>query len=119
MHIGQAAVDAVMAEGELGVIDSQEVKDGGMQIVAISDLVDGLVRPLIRRAVGHTPLDATACEPGGEGEGVVVAALRTLTARHSAELGRPDDDCLIEQAGGLRSFMRAAAGRSMLFPMSA
>ena len=47
VDVGQAAVDAVVAEGELGVIDAQQVKDGGVEVVAIGDVVDGLVRPFV------------------------------------------------------------------------
>ena len=81
-------------------------------------VVDGLVRPFVGRAVGDAALDAAAGEPGGEGERVVVAALGALAAGHAAELGGPDDDRVVEQAGCFKSLIRAAAGRSMLVPMS-
>ena len=35
VHVGQAAVDAVVAERQPRVIDAQEVKDGGVQVVAV------------------------------------------------------------------------------------
>ena len=31
VHVGEAAVDAVLAEGELFVIDAEKVKEGGVQ----------------------------------------------------------------------------------------
>ena len=43
MHIGEPAIDAVMAKSQACVIDAQEVKDSGVQVVAIGDFVNGLV----------------------------------------------------------------------------
>jgi hypothetical protein len=72
-----------------------------MQVVAVRDAVDGLVRPFVARAMGHAPLDAAAGQPGGERERVVVAAPGALAAGHAAELGGPDDDGVVEQAAAL------------------
>ncbi len=47
MHVGQAPVDSVVAERQPGVIDAQEVKDGGVHIVAVRDVVDGFVRSFV------------------------------------------------------------------------
>jgi hypothetical protein len=63
MHISQAAVNAVVTEREPGMVDSEEVKHGGVKIVAIRDLVDGLIRPFVGRAAGDAPLDAATGKP--------------------------------------------------------
>ena len=110
VHVGQPPVDAVVAERQAGVIDAQQVKDGGVQVVAVRDVFDGLVRPFVARAVGHAPLDAAAGQPGGEGERVVVAALGALAARHAAELGGPDDDRVVEQAAALEVLDQGGGG---------
>jgi hypothetical protein len=34
MHVGQAAVDPVVPESQAAMIDAQEVKDRGMEVVA-------------------------------------------------------------------------------------
>ena len=67
VHVGQAAVDAVVAEGQPGVVDAEQVQDGGVEVVAVGGVLDGLVRPLVAGAVGDAPLDAAAGQPGGEG----------------------------------------------------
>ena len=41
MDVGEAAVDATVAEGELGVVDAEEVEDGGVEIVAGGGVVSG------------------------------------------------------------------------------
>jgi hypothetical protein len=63
MHIGQPAVDAVVADGELGVADSQEVQDGGVDIVDFGRAlaVERLVAKLVAGAVG----DSTAVNISG------------------------------------------------------
>jgi hypothetical protein len=43
VHVGEPAVDAIMPERQAGVVDSEEVEDGGVQVVAIRDVFDGLV----------------------------------------------------------------------------
>lgn len=77
---GAGEVDAVMADGEAGVIDAEEVEDGGVDVVAIDRVIEGLVAPLVALAEGDAAADAAASEPVGEGEGVVVAAFAALAA---------------------------------------
>ena len=40
MHVGQAAVDAVVAEDELLVVDAEEVEDCGVDIIYVDGVVD-------------------------------------------------------------------------------
>src|SRR4051812_49288495 len=80
VDVCQTAVDAVVADRQLLMVDAQQVQDGRVDVVAVGRLVDRLVRPLVASPVGHASLDAPAAEPVGERERVVVAALRTLAA---------------------------------------
>ena len=74
MHVGQAAVDAVVAEGQLGVVDAQQVQDRGVQVVAAGRARAVLPGPFVALAVGDAALDAAAGQPGDERAAVVVAA---------------------------------------------
>ncbi len=49
MHIRQAAIDAVMADGELRMIDSQLTQDRGMDVINLSRVftVQRFVAPFI------------------------------------------------------------------------
>ena len=53
MHVGQPAVDAVVADGEFRVVDSQEVKDGRVDVVdlGLGLAVERLVAELVAGAV--------------------------------------------------------------------
>ena len=106
MHVGEAAVDAVVADGELRVVDAQQVQDGGVDVVDLGGVfaVERFVAPLVGEAVSRASFDAAAAEPVGEDEGVVVAAFGTLGRRHSAELGGPEDERVVEQAALFQIF---------------
>ena len=52
---------------------------------------------LVAFTVCHTALDSTSGKPVGEYERVVIPAYSTLGAWHSAELGGPEDDRVIEE----------------------
>src|SRR5262249_4074548 len=91
-------------------VDAEQVEDGGVDVVAIAGVRGGLVRPLIALAVGDAALDAAAGEPGGEGEGVVVAALAALAAGHAAELRGPQDNGVVERAEGFQGLDQGGGG---------
>ena len=40
LHVGQSPLDAVVIESEAAVVDSQEMQDGGMEVVPVDALVD-------------------------------------------------------------------------------
>jgi hypothetical protein len=82
MHIREAAVDAVVADGELLVIDAEQVHHRGVDVVAGRRIgaVERLVAPLVALAGGDAALDAAAAEPVGEDVRVVVAAFAALRA---------------------------------------
>ncbi len=100
MDIGEAAVDAVAAIGEFGVVDAEQVKEGGVDVVHFGwvGAVLGFVAPVIAFADGDTAFDSAAAQPVGEDVGVMVASFAALGAGHSAELGCPEDDGVFEHA---------------------
>ena len=51
MDISEAAVDAVLADGEAFVVDAHEVENGGVEIVAVSGAFGGLEGELVALAV--------------------------------------------------------------------
>ena len=122
MHVGQAAVDAVVAEGELGVVDAEQVQDRGVDVVDLGGCVavGRLVAQLVAFARNDAALDAAAAEPVREDIRVVVAALaalraaasgrtRSSTGRSCRRAGRAASDP--ESAPPRRAPCRAPAGR--------
>src|ERR1700694_2704690 len=57
VHVRQAPVDAVVPEGQALVVDTQEVEDSGVQVVAVGLAPGGLVAEFVALAVGAAALD--------------------------------------------------------------
>src|SRR5439155_3094298 len=75
VDIGQSEVPAAVAEGELLVVHAHEVQEGGVQVVDVHLILDGIEAELVGGAVGESALDAAAGEPDGEAGAVVIASL--------------------------------------------
>ena len=110
MHVGQPAVDAVMTERQPLVVDPEEMENRRVEVVKAIGRLDGFPRPLVGLAVRDTRLQAGADEPGHERAAVVVAPFAALTEGHSTELGRPDQQGIVEQAACLEVFDQAGDG---------
>ena len=105
VDVGQAEVATVVAEGELFVIQSQQVKDRGVKIVMRDAVLDGVHAELVGGAVRDPRLDAAACHPHGEAVVVMAATEGCFGQRHirllhrrATELSGPDDERLVQQA---------------------
>ena len=100
MNIREAAVHAVVAEGEFLMFNAEQVHHGGVDVIDLGGFaaVLGFVAPFIAETVGDTAADAAAAEPVGEDERIVIPALAALRARHAAELRGPENDGVFEHA---------------------
>ena len=97
VDIGETAVDAGGAEGELFVVDTHEVEDGGVEVVAPCDAFGGFAAEFVAAAVGGAWFDACAGEPCDEATAVVIAAGAALGEGSAAEFGGPDDEGIVEE----------------------
>ena len=102
MHIGEAAVCAIVPHREPGVVDTQKVQNGGVHIVdRCTHPVGGLEAERIGGANTDTPLDTTTSQPVRKAVRVVIAPLASLRAGHAAKFGGPEHNGVIQQAGAL------------------
>ena len=91
MHIGEAAVCAIVPHCKPGVVDTPKVQNGSVHIVdRRSHPVGGLEAECIGGANADTPLDATTSQPVGEAVRVVIVPLAPLRAGHAAKFGGPE-----------------------------
>ena len=74
VHVGQASVDAVVAEGQAFVVDAEKMQDRCMQVIAVSPAAGALVAELVAFTMPDAALDAGAGQPGDEGAAVMVAS---------------------------------------------
>src|SRR6185437_16005904 len=98
---GEAFVAAVAGEGESFVVEAEDVEDGGVDVVDVDLILDGVEAELVGRAEGEARLDAAAGHEHAEAVGVMVAAVLPLGHGGAAEFAAPDDEGPFEQAAAL------------------
>ena len=59
------------------MVEAEQVEDGGVEVVNVDHVFDGLVAELVGGPEAEPMLDAGAGEPGGKALGVMVAARRS------------------------------------------
>src|SRR6516164_9530333 len=80
----------LVAIDDARVIEAQKVQDGGVQIVDVQPIFDGVQAHLVGAADDLAPLDAAAGHPHREAVGVVVTAIPGFGLWSAAELAAPD-----------------------------
>ena len=99
MDVGQSTLGAVVVEGQLLVVEAEQVQDGGVEIVDGGDVFDGLVAEVVGGAVGEWGFHTRAHEEAGEAAGVVVTAAGAfLEGGHAPELRCPNNQRVVEQS---------------------
>ncbi len=91
VNVRQTAVNAIVAEGEPLMVDSQEVQNRGMQVVAVGFAFGSVEAELIALAVSGPGFDPRTDQPSDERTSVVVAAGRALRKGHAAKFAGPYD----------------------------
>ena len=65
---------ALELEGQLLVIDAQQVQDGGLKVMNVDFVVHGVEADIVGGSMGDAGLDSASSHPGGKGVGVMVTA---------------------------------------------
>jgi len=55
VDVGEAHVSRRKAKGAFGVVDAEEVEHGGVEVVDLHFVFDGLVAPVVGRSVATSP----------------------------------------------------------------
>lgn len=111
MDIGKAAFEAIVVIGQAFVIETEEVEDGGVEVVDGGDVFSGFVAEVIGGSVGVGGFDSGSHEPGGEAVGVMVPAGGTfLESGHAAKLGGPDNECVFEETSAFHVLEEGGTG---------
>ena len=104
VDIGEAVVAPLEFVGEPLVIDAQEMKQGGLEVVNVNGVFCDVKADVIGLAVSDAWFDSSARHPDRESVGVVVTAPSwavlkvALKKRSTAELASPDDEGVIEES---------------------
>ena len=54
VHVGEAKVSALEGVGEAFVVDAEQMQHGGVEIVNVEDVFDGVVAEFVGRTVGDS-----------------------------------------------------------------
>lgn len=98
MDIGEATVDPVLADGELFVIDAEQVEDGGVEVVAVGLALDGLIAPVVAASMASSRANAGTGHPADEGSAVVIPSISALGEGGASKLGGPDEQGILEES---------------------
>src|SRR5262249_6943917 len=99
----QPLVQPLVLERELLVVDAEQVKHRGVEVVDVARVLDDVVTEVVGLAVDRPALRAAAGHPHGEAARVVIAAVvrlrqAPLAVNRPPELAPPDDERRIEHA---------------------
>src|SRR5579862_795001 len=99
MYIGQAERAALELISEPGVVETEQMKHGGMEVVDMHLVLHDIEPQLVTFPQSDTWLDAAARHPHGEGVRVVVApVVASLHHGSSPEFPTPHDESILKQA---------------------
>ena len=104
MDVRQTEVAALEAVGEAFVVDAEEVQDGGLEVVDVDGMIDGVEAEVVGSAESEAGLDSAASYPDGEGIWMMIAAPAgsvvdvALNERRATEFAAPDDERVIQHA---------------------
>ena len=74
VYIGEAIVSPLKSKGQLGVVQSQLMQDGCLEIVNVNFIFGNSEAEFVGLTIAETSLNATASHPDCEGIDVVVAS---------------------------------------------
>src|SRR5262245_57726566 len=98
MDVGESEVASGIAVDELFVIEPEQVQEGGMQVMHMNRLVDGLESKLVGGAVRDAALDAAAGQPKAKPIRIMIAAVGAFRRGRAAEFTAANDEGILEEA---------------------
>lgn len=99
VHVREPVVPTLDTMGELGVIEAEQMKESGVEVVHMNGVGDHIEAKVIGGSMDVPCSDSPAGEPDGKRAVMVVAAiLSPLDHRGSPEFAPPHHERVIEQA---------------------
>ena len=112
---GQPLFESLEWEGELFVIDSHAMEDGGVEIIDMDRIFGDVVAEFVGGSEFDSPSDATAGHPHRKTLRVVIAAVvgfgeSTLAVNGPSEFPSPNDECRVEESPLLKVLDQGSRG---------
>lgn len=89
-NIGQPIFTTVVMVGQVCVIETEEMKKRGVNILGVHFVLLGTQPDGISRAQCLPPFDAPASQPHAEPVRIVITAIAAFAHRHAPEFATPD-----------------------------
>ena len=114
MNIGEPVVAALVAHGEAGVVQTQQVENGGVEVVDMHRVRDDIVGKVIRLADDRAALDPAAGEPEREAARVMITPVirrgeLPLRIDAPAEFAAPNHHGVLQQSALLQVLDKGGA----------
>ena len=103
MHVGQAEVSTLEADGHAFMVDAQQVQHRGVHVVDGDDVFDGVVAKFVGGSVRRAAFRSAAGHPHREAFDVMVASAALCHGR-AAEFAGPDHQRVLEHVSLLEVF---------------
>ena len=102
MNVCQSVIASLESIGQAGVVKSQKVEEGGVQIMDVNGILDDVIGKIVRPTEGESSSDACACQPNRVTAGMVISSVvisfeRSLGINGSSEFTSPNDHGLIQE----------------------
>src|SRR5690349_6230063 len=102
-NVRQPEIPALEFVSELGVLDSEAMQDGGLQVVDVHRIFENVVAIIVGFADGQAALDSTAGHPNRKTPRMMIASVVgsrkfSLAVHRSAKFTRPDDQRVVQHA---------------------
>ena len=112
VHIGESVITALKAESELQVVESQQLQDGGVQVVDVHFAFDWSEAHFVGGTVNVSGFDSAAGQPHGKGIDVVIAAGGFPGFAHgsASEFAAPNDESIFEQSASFEVEYECSGG---------
>ncbi len=98
MDIGQPIVAARMAEGQPFVIEAEQVKEGGVQVVHVHLVDGGFEAELVGFPVRHASLHSATSHPHRKSMMVMITTILIFRGWGPAKFTTPDDQRVVQQS---------------------
>src|SRR5579884_1604303 len=94
------------------VVQAEQVQDGGMEVVYVNAVLDGMDAMLIRCPIDKPSLNSASGEPRGERPGMMFAALgiAAIIEWRASELGCPNHECIVKHPAAFQVFNQCGDG---------
>jgi hypothetical protein len=111
VNVGQAKISTLETEGQLCVVEAEQMQDRGVEIVDVHGVLNRIEPKFIGATMHMAFLQTATCHPYAEGPIVVIASIvATLDHRCPSKFATPNNKRIIQHAQTLEVFDQGGAG---------